>query len=571
MKVGIAFRFGLVLALIGVLASGLTGYYAYTDSRELILRAAEERLLTATRVLANQFLIGLENNARDVLLLAGDPRAELALRAPPGPERKKAEDDLAALFGEMMKTHPSYFQIRLIDAKQHGIERVRIDRDVGSLLRVEGDDLQEKSHFPYVFNTLQQAPGTPHFSKPVINREIGAHAGEGKPSLHLSVSIYDRNNVPLGLVVINIDLEGKFRQLGAELPKGIGLYLANRSGDFLVHPDSSQAFAFDQGRRARIQDHFPNTSVLYEEHELQVAPAVKEAQSLGQGMVSAFVKQPLNTPQQNVFFVLGLSQPLSEVLRESDTLGRDIQKIVLGFSALSIALAILLARALTQPLKQMLSAVNRFAVGHEQTPLPVERRDEIGLLARSFQHMRKQIEGQMGSLQDKQRELDHLASHDALTGLPNRRMLLDRLEHALARARRNEEPVAVLFIDLDKFKDINDNLGHATGDIVLRTTAQRMLSVIREADTAARIGGDEFVILLDGTVEREDIAKVADKVIETLGQPVEQDGHSLHIGASIGIACYPQDGKTGNELLGRADQAMYEAKCTGRNRYVFAS
>ncbi len=490
---------------------------------------------------------------------------------PPGPERKKAEDDLAALFGEMMKTHPSYFQIRLIDAKQHGIERVRIDRDVGSLLRVEGDDLQEKSHFPYVFNTLQQAPGTPHFSKPVINREIGAHAGEGKPSLHLSVSIYDRNNVPLGLVVINIDLEGKFRQLGAELPKGIGLYLANRSGDFLVHPDSSQAFAFDQGRRARIQDHFPNTSVLYEEHELQVAPAVKEAQSLGQGMVSAFVKQPLNTPQQNVFFVLGLSQPLSEVLRESDTLGRDIQKIVLGFSALSIALAILLARALTQPLKQMLSAVNRFAVGHEQTPLPVERRDEIGLLARSFQHMRKQIEGQMGSLQDKQRELDHLASHDALTGLPNRRMLLDRLEHALARARRNEEPVAVLFIDLDKFKDINDSLGHATGDIVLRTTAQRMLSVIREADTAARIGGDEFVILLDGTVEREDIAKVADKVIETLGQPVEQDGHSLHIGASIGIACYPQDGKTGNELLGRADQAMYEAKCTGRNRYVFAS
>ena len=571
MKTGIAFRFGLLLALIGVLAAGLTGYYAYADSRELILRAAEERLLTATRVLANQFLIGLENNARDVQLLAGDPRAALALRTPPGPERKKAEDDLAALFGEMMKTHPAYFQIRLIDANHHGIERVRIDRDVSGLLRVEGDDLQEKGHFPYFFNTLQQAAGTPHFSKPVINREIGAHTGEGKPSLHLSVSIHDKEDVPLGLIVINIDLDGKFRQLAAELPEGIGLYLANRNGDFLVHPDGSQAFAFDQGRRARIQDQFPDTSVLYEEHELQVAPTVKEAQSLGRGVVSAFVKQPLNTPQQNVFFVLGLSQPLSEVLRESDVLGRDIQRIVLAFSALSVALAILLARALTQPLKQMLSAVNRFAIGHEQTPLPIERRDEIGLLARSFEHMRRQIEGQMGSLQDKQRELDHLASHDALTGLPNSRMLLDRLEHALARARRNEEPVAVLFIDLDKFKDINDSLGHATGDIVLRTTAQRMLSVIRETDTAARIGGDEFVILLDGTVERADIARVADKVIETLGQSVEQDGHSLHIGASIGIACYPQDGNTGNELLGRADQAMYEAKCAGRNRYVFAS
>ena len=571
MKVGIAFRFGLLLAMTGVFASGLTGYYAYNDSRDLLLRAAEERLLTATRALASQFLTGLENSALDAQLLAGDPRAAVALLSAPGPTRNKAEDDLAALFCEMLKTRPAYFQVRLIDADNHGIERVRIDRDISGLLRIRGDELQEKGHLPYVFDTLQLSPGTAHFSKPVINREIGAHAGEGKPSLHLSVPVYGNSKTPLGLIVINVDLGGKFKQLTAELPSEIGLYLANRSGDFLVHPDSSRAFAFDQGRRALVQDEFPATSVLFNDHKLQVVPTVKLAQRQGEGVVSAFVKQPLNTPQQDVFFVLGLSQPLADVLHDSDALGRAVLKIVLAFSALSVVLATLLARALTQPLKQILTAVNRFAIKHEQMPLPIKRSDEIGLLARGFENMRQQIEGQMGALQEKQRELDHLASHDTLTGLPNRRMFLDRLEHALARARRNDEPVAVLFIDLDKFKDINDSLGHATGDIVLRTTAQRMLSVIREADTVARIGGDEFVILLDGIVSKADTALVAAKVIETLGQPVEQDGHSLHIGASIGIACYPQDGSTGDELLGRADQAMYEAKCTGRNRYVFAS
>jgi GGDEF domain-containing protein len=112
-------------------------------------------------------------------------------------------------------------------------------------------------------------------------------------------------------------------------------------------------------------------------------------------------------------------------------------------------------------------------------------------------------------VQEKQRELDHLASHDSLTGLPNRRLFLDRLAQALARSRRSGEPLALLFIDLDHFKEINDRLGHGAGDIVLRAVAGRLVAEVREIDTVARLGGDEFIILLDATEDRAVIAKIA--------------------------------------------------------------
>jgi diguanylate cyclase len=260
MKMGIAFRFGLLLSLTGILASGLTGYYAYAASRGLLIKAAEERLLTATRVLSSQLMIGIENTARDARLLSGHPHAIAALRGPPGELRQAAEDDIAALFAEMLKTHPEYFQVRLIDALAYGIERVRIDRDVNRLLRIQGDDLQEKGHLPYVFESLQLPAGASYASSPVINHEIGAHAGENKPSLHLTAPVYSPDRRLLGLIVINVDLDNIFRQLAADLPPTLGLYLTNHHGDFLLHPDSSQAFAFDQGRRIQVQHQFPATA-----------------------------------------------------------------------------------------------------------------------------------------------------------------------------------------------------------------------------------------------------------------------------------------------------------------------
>jgi diguanylate cyclase (GGDEF)-like protein/PAS domain S-box-containing protein len=168
-----------------------------------------------------------------------------------------------------------------------------------------------------------------------------------------------------------------------------------------------------------------------------------------------------------------------------------------------------------------------------------------------------------------EKHLSYLAHHDPLTGLPNRTLLQDRLSQALIKGNRNESLVAVLFIDLDKFKPINDTLGHRMGDLLLQAVAERLKGCVREEDTVARLGGDEFTIVLEDLYVAEDAAKVAQKIISTLFQPFVIEGHKLNIGASIGISVFPLHGQDAESLIKNADQAMYKIKESGRNNYSF--
>jgi diguanylate cyclase (GGDEF)-like protein/PAS domain S-box-containing protein len=161
----------------------------------------------------------------------------------------------------------------------------------------------------------------------------------------------------------------------------------------------------------------------------------------------------------------------------------------------------------------------------------------------------------------------HLAYHDSLTGLPNRMLFRDRFLHSLALAHRKKEMLAMLFLDLDRFKKINDTLGHAAGDRLLQAVAERLKKTLREYDTIARLGGDEFMILLSGVKAVEDAAKVAEKILQAIHPSFVIDGQELHITTSIGISLYPYDGQDTDTLLKNADIALYRAKDFGRNNY----
>jgi diguanylate cyclase (GGDEF)-like protein/PAS domain S-box-containing protein len=161
--------------------------------------------------------------------------------------------------------------------------------------------------------------------------------------------------------------------------------------------------------------------------------------------------------------------------------------------------------------------------------------------------------------------ITHLAQHDPLTDLPNRALFSERLEQALKQAQREQQRLAVLFIDLDCFKPINDQFGHAVGDLLLTATAQRMRACLRDSDMVARIGGDEFIVLLNDIDASASARQVAEKIRQALAQPFTIAGHQLHISASIGIAIYPEHGDNEIELAKSADSAMYEAKKGGRN------
>jgi diguanylate cyclase (GGDEF)-like protein len=165
----------------------------------------------------------------------------------------------------------------------------------------------------------------------------------------------------------------------------------------------------------------------------------------------------------------------------------------------------------------------------------------------------------------------HMAHHDALTGLPNRTLFADRVGQAIARAHRRDGKIAVLFLDLDRFKNVNDSLGHAIGDLLLTAVAERLTNCLREEDTAARLGGDEFIISLPDVADAGEAAHVAARILAELAKPFTIANHQLHADGSIGIALYPADGDTAETLMRNADTAMYHAKESGRANYQFFS
>lgn len=173
-------------------------------------------------------------------------------------------------------------------------------------------------------------------------------------------------------------------------------------------------------------------------------------------------------------------------------------------------------------------------------------------------------------LEEALTKVSNLANHDPLTGLPNLRLARERLISALALSRRKCWKAAIMFVDLDGFKDVNDSFGHETGDIILKMVADRLTGTLRETDTIARIGGDEFLVIQTEVPHRYAVANVAEKIVKCIRQPYRLNDESIEIGASVGIALYPEHGEDSSLLLKKADNAMYYTKRMGKNNYTFS-
>ncbi len=174
-------------------------------------------------------------------------------------------------------------------------------------------------------------------------------------------------------------------------------------------------------------------------------------------------------------------------------------------------------------------------------------------------------------MKQKEEQIKHQAYHDALTGLPNRYLAQDRLTRSLIKAKRKQTKVAVFYMDLDNFKQVNDSLGHPVGDVLLQQAGQRLLSLVREEDTVARLGGDEFQIIGADVSAKNQVINLADRLLQEFSSPFKIETHELYVTLSIGIAIYPQDGKDTATLIKNADVALYQAKLQGKNKYSFFS
>ncbi|HEX2654688.1 MAG TPA: EAL domain-containing protein [Xanthobacteraceae bacterium] len=249
----------------------------------------------------------------------------------------------------------------------------------------------------------------------------------------------------------------------------------------------------------------------------------------------------------------------------SSALYATARMLILALAGLALAVgavcALLVTRSIVRPLREAVDVAEKVAQGNLATGIDADGRDETGQLLRSLGIMTE-------SLSAAQKELTYLALHDNLTKLPNRLLLEDRLDHAIQSANREDNRFALMFMDLDGFKTINDAYGHHIGDLLLVEVAQRIGANVRSQDMIARVGGDEFV-LLAGVAEPADAAALADKVLAAIQEPFQVAGRVLRISTSIGIAMYPGDGGHQGDLLTNADAAMYHAKVLGRNVYCF--
>jgi diguanylate cyclase (GGDEF)-like protein len=220
--------------------------------------------------------------------------------------------------------------------------------------------------------------------------------------------------------------------------------------------------------------------------------------------------------------------------------------------ALALAAAVALARGITEPIRRLAEAAMRIGEGNYDRRVTVTARDEIGRLGATLNTMQDEIA-------EREKRIVHQAHHDDLTGLPNRWLARDRLDNALRRAARYDKPVCVVMMDLDRFKQINDSLGHHVGDVVLKETARRLVARLRRSDTVARLGGDEFFVILE-RADAESGMRLLKHLLETVTAAYDLDGIQVSVDISAGIAEFPAHGDNATTLLRRAEIAMYDAK-----------
>ncbi|QXI37893.1 diguanylate cyclase domain-containing protein [Pseudomonas xantholysinigenes] len=289
----------------------------------------------------------------------------------------------------------------------------------------------------------------------------------------------------------------------------------------------------------------------------------------------SLLEEPINMPVQH----MGQQVGHIELTGQGGSLVRFLLSGLVGIlvcTVLSAVLALYLSRRvfgdIIRPLRHLASVAH--AARRERSfdrRVPETQIAELNELGNDFNALLDELEAWHSHLQSENESLAHQASHDSLTGLPNRAFFEGRLSRSMRTAARNEDHLALLFLDSDHFKQINDSLGHAVGDEVLISVASRVRAQLREHDLVARLGGDEFAVLLTPLHSREDAERIAEKIVASMKLPVQlEDGNSITTSLSVGIAYYPDDGRDPASLLNAADAAMYQAKRKRRGHWQVA-
>ncbi len=537
------------LIVLPILALGWTAYALLIDDARQRTRHQVTTLLEQIRLHKDAHLQTARANAS---LFASTGLVKKYVSTYSASKRALLKQDVLDLLFNYQLAYPEYFEIRIIS------------RDGKELLRSVIGDVENRTDDESSSQWFQEA----RQSGNAIHTAFLVNPDNGEPVLiaskPLTSDAEDDENGPNmqklhGYLVLTIDL-GFLDSLSHNMSAGKSgdLFFTDANGTILFHPDKTRkGQQIDHALFARITNISDRKTLL--DAPYRDAPGHYQAIRLDDWLhaVAAYEQSEFSDKRSN--------------------LGQSVTMIAGVAILLTIAfLFAVLKSLLIRPIQKLGSAAREMGRGQLLVPINVDTRDEIGDLANTFREMGE-------NLNHYHEQVHYVAYHDSLTGLPNRLMFKDYLKRATAEARRNNQELSILFLDLDNFKRINDTLGHIAGDNLLEAFAVRLQACLRETDVIshsplndsesvmARLAGDEFIIMLPRTTGPANAQKVSRRVLELMSEPFVINKQELYISSSIGIALFPDDGDNVDDLMKNADIAMYHAKKSGRNNYQYFS
>jgi len=523
------FRYFLTIFFIvsAVLMGVITGFY-YNEKEHYLsgLKLEEQMNVKLEMALIESSLIEIISDLRFL-----SQQNELIEMLNKYETEGKNKNLIAREYREISRQKQKYDQIRFIDVT--GMEKVRVNFNNGDLAIVPDHMLQDKGDRYYFKDTLALLHGELFISPFDLNIERGKIEDPLKPMIRLGLPVLDGKNQKRGVVILNY-LGDRLLQTLKEISKmSPGKFmLINSDGYWLCSPDANDewGFMFRERKDRKFSSDFPKvwkrilpsqTTQIKNEKGLftsaTVYPAMEDFRSSG-GSADARGDSQKRFKGSEYFWKVVSYVPDKTLQAGTKHLQTKLLLLILAFLLLVGVSSWITARDMVR--------------------------------RKSYQ-----------------KALYHSANFDKLTDLPNRALFLDRLDQNLKQSERYQRKFALLFVDLDSFKLVNDTLGHDMGDELLTKTAQRLHDCVREADTVARIGGDEFTVILSTITSVDDVQAVAKKIIQVLSKPFSIGDQEVQIGASIGISLFPENGTDTETLLKKADDAMYMAKKDGKNDY----
>jgi diguanylate cyclase (GGDEF)-like protein len=520
----------LLLVLAASVLPVLAMLWLLLENRATTVAQARQQLIARAEIIANELDDKIAGTAQ---LLFGLGRVPLL-----GSDDKAA---CSAFLADVLKEHPQYTGLLTItpEGSLH-CDSLRSGRTL---------NLTDRRYF-------QQALTS---QGPVVEPVIGRLTGKGV--LQIAYPVRAADGALRFILLASLDMDAYGRAVAQALPYArMHFQVWNRDGSVIMDNPGPGSARMEAGVEAGA-----------EQRQFMLSQSTHGTETLGTGMHARIWAKAALPRSRDAGLRLALSVPEDEL---NERVGGQFKRALAGLVALALLIfagaALLGEFAVRRQAARLMKAISRMDAGDYSTPIGAPYpRGELGQVMQVLDRMAVSLEQQRQEIGRKTEALEHLARVDALTGLANRRMLTDRLEQALIHARRSGRVAGVLMLDLDRFKTVNDSLGHSQGDVLLQTVAGRLIECVREGDTVARLGGDEFVVVLSDMANVSDIVPVAQKILAALARPVELGQQLLSVSTSLGIAVYPDDGETADALLQYADTAMYRAKDQGGNAMAF--